>query len=82
MMTEKHSKARELAGYSFLVVFANDDTIDEGELHFIEKLALEDGIVDEQEKAVLKNIFARVNEEHLANRVKEEIRDFREKYDI
>ncbi len=81
-MTDKRSKARELAGYSFLVVFANDDTIDEGELHFIEKLALEDGKVDEQEKTVLKNIFARVNEEHLANRVKEEIRNFREKYDV
>jgi hypothetical protein len=81
-MAEKHSKAKELAGYSFLVVFANDDTIDEGELHFIEKLALEDGQVDEEEKVVLRNIFSRVNHDHLASKVKEEIQAFREKYDI
>ena len=31
-MTEK-SRAKELVGYSFLVVFANDDTIDERARH-------------------------------------------------
>ena len=81
-MTEKHSKAKELAGYSFLVVFANDDTIDVNELHFLEKLALEDGQVDEEEKKVLKNIFARVEENHLTEQVLKEIREFRSKYDI
>lgn len=81
-MAEKHSKAKELAGYSFLVVFANDDVIDEGELHFMEKLALEDGIIDDDERAVLRRVFDRVNEEHMANKVKEEIRAFRDKYDI
>ena len=45
-MTEK-SRAKELVGYSFLVVFANDDTIDEKELAMIERLALEDGVVDD-----------------------------------
>ena len=81
-MTEKHSKARELAGYSFLVVFANDDVIDEGELHFMEKLALEDGEIDDEERAVLKHIFDRVNEKHMAQKVMDEIREFRKKYDI
>jgi hypothetical protein len=81
-MGEKHSKARELAGYSFLVVFANDRTIDENELHFMEKLALEDGQVDEEEKQVLRSIFSRVSEEDLTAKVLQEITEFREKYDI
>lgn len=81
-MTDKHSKARELIGYSFLVLFANDDAVDENELHFIEKLALEDGQIDDAEKQVLRSIFARSNEEHMAQKVIDEIRAFREKYDI
>ena len=81
-MNEKRSKAKELAGYSFLVVFANDYTIDEDELHFMEKLALEDNKVDEEEKKVLRNIFSRVSDEELAASVLKEIKAFREKYDI
>lgn len=81
-MTDKYSKARELIGYSFLVLFANDDAVDENELHFIEKLALEDGQIDDAEKQVLRSIFARSNEEHMAQKVIDEIRAFREKYDI
>ncbi len=81
-MTEKHSKAKELAGYSFLVVFANDDTIDANELHFMEKLALEDNQIDDEEKKVLRNIFSRVEENHLTEQVLKEIREFRAKYDI
>ena len=81
-MKEKHSKAKELAGYSFLVVFANDSTIDENELHFMEKLALEDDQIDEDEKKVLRRIFERVSEDDLASKVLEEIQSFRQKYDI
>ena len=81
-MSEQRSKARELAGYSFLVLFANDDKVDENELHFIERLALEDGVVDDAEKQVLRSIFSRSNEEHMAQKVIDEIRAFREKYDV
>lgn len=81
-MTEKRSKARELAGYSFLVLFANDDKVDENELHFIERLVLEDGVIDDAEKQVLRSIFSRTKEEHMAQKVIEEIRAFREKYDV
>ena len=81
-MVEKHSKAREIASYSFLVVFANDSIIDANELHFIEKLALEDNQIDEEEKLVLRNIFSRVSDDELAPEVVEEIKQFRKKYDI
>lgn len=77
-----HSKAKELIGYSFLVVFANDHTIDEKELAMIEKLALEDGEVDEEEKKVLRNLFSRVSKETVAQKVWDEIEKFRKDNDI
>ena len=78
----RHSRAKELAGYSFLVVFANDGTIDEEELKMLEKLALEDQEVDERERQVLRNIFSRVSSEDCTAEVWREIEDFRKKYDI
>lgn len=76
------SRAKELIGYSFLVVFANDDTIDEGELLLMEKLALEDHVVDEDEKKALRAIFDRVDTQKLAAQVSEEINRFREENKI
>ena len=76
------SRAKELIGYSFLVVFANDDTIDEGELMLLEKLALEDHVVDEEEKKVLRAIFDRVDNQKVAAQVEREIKKFREEYNI
>jgi hypothetical protein len=66
---EPKSGAKQLMGYSFLVVFANDDTISEGELHMLEKIALEDKQIDEDEKRVLRKIFSRVTKEQLADAV-------------
>ena len=60
-MSDRDCKARELAEYAFLQVFADDDTIDEVEFMFIKRLALSDGIVDEEERRVLSRIFARVD---------------------
>jgi hypothetical protein len=76
------SRAKELIGYSFLVVFANDDTIDEDELLLMEKLALEDHVVDKDEKKALRAIFDRVDTQKLAAQVSEEINRFREENKI
>ncbi len=76
------SRAKELMGYSFLVVFANDDTIDEAELKLMEKLALEDDVVDEEEKKVLKAIFDRVDKHQITAQLEKEIKSFRKKYNI
>ena len=81
-MNEEHSNAKKIAGYSFSVVFANDYTIDEHELAFMERLALEDNVVDEEEKRVLRDIFGRVKDEDLETKVLEEIKAFREKYNF
>ena len=76
------SGAKRLLGYAFLVVFANDGTISEGELHMLEKIALEDHVIDEDEKRILRKIFSRVTKEQVAETVWDEITKFRQKNDI
>jgi len=68
--------------YSFLVAFANDGTIDHMELSMIEKLALEDGQVDEEERAVLSRVFARLKQESVSQEVWDEISEFKARYRI
>ncbi len=75
---DPNSGAKRLMGYAFLVVFANDDTISEGELHMLEKIALEDKVIDEDEKRILRKIFSRVTKDQLADAVWNEISKFRE----
>jgi len=81
-MTRTSSGWNAIMQYSFLRVFANDGTIDAAELAMLEKLALEDGKVDEQEKAVLSRIFARVNAGTVSPEVWDEICRFKAQYDI
>jgi len=76
------SGAKRLMGYTFLVVFANDGTISEGELHMLEKIALEDHVIDEDEKRILRKIFSRVTKEQVADSVWNEITKFREENGI
>lgn len=76
------SAARRLTAYSYLVAFANDGTIDEGELKLLEKIALEDGVIDAEEKRVLGMLFNRVSEETVAEAVWREIHRFKEEHGI
>lgn len=76
------SRAKDLVGYSFLVAFANDDTIDEAELAFLERLALEDAVVDEPEREALRSIFERVDDHRTAAAVIDEMKRFRDRYGI
>ena len=62
---------------SRLVVFGNDDTIDEEELGLIENPALEDGVVDDGEARLLRNLFARVDRDHPTEAIWGEIQKFR-----
>jgi hypothetical protein len=76
------SGAKRLMGYAYLVVFANDDTISADELQMLEKIALEDYVIDEDERRILRTIFSRVTKEQLADAVWNEISKFREENDI
>ncbi len=76
------SSWKAITQYSFLVVFANDETIDARELGMLMRLALKDREVDEHEREVLSSIFARVTREKVAVDVWEEIGKFKSKYQI
>lgn len=77
-----NSKAREIRSYSFLVAYANDDTLDMHEVKVIKKLALEDGIVDEKEKIVLRDVFNKLDIKTADPRVLKEIERFKQEFDI
>lgn len=78
----EEGKAKQIMSYSFLVAFANDGTLDKGEVEFMEKLALKDGVVDEEEKKVFRHIFSRVEKATVAEDTWQEICRFRKDYDI
>ena len=71
-----------MLAYSFLAVFANDSTIDQGELLLLENFALEDGVVDSKEKKMLSNLFNRVSEDTFAPQVWTEIQRLKAEHEI
>ena len=79
-MTE--SNAKRLMGYSFLVVFANNRTIDPGELAMLERLALEDREVDDHERHILSQIFGRVTAADTTPEVWADIQQFKTRHAI
>ena len=83
-MSQQHpeGQANAILQYSFLHVFANDKIIDAHELAFIEKLALEDGKVDDEERKVLALIFKRGLKADLSDEVREEIQRFCHNYGV
>ena len=68
--------------YSFLKVFADDEMIDDVEWAMLKKLALEDGVVDTQERMVLAKVFDRVDPKSLDPKVREEIESFRAEHGV
>ena len=70
------SKAKEIEQYSFLYALANDDVISESELEFMKQLALQDGVIDEQEKSVLCTLLTRVNRGHASDELKQKLDEF------
>ncbi len=71
----------ELA-YSSIGVFADDGTIDMGELNFLLGIALRDGKIDDDERRVLNSIFSKVTESDVKPNVWKRICEVRQKYDI
>ena len=76
------SRADEIQAYSFLKVFADDDRIEQGEFDMLERLALKDQIVDQEEREVLALIFDKIGPGDVDPGVWQEIQDFRTKYEI
>lgn len=62
--------------------FADDGTLDMGELNFLLGLALRDNFIDEDEKRVLSEIFAKVGKEDVSENVWNRINEIKKKYEI
>jgi len=78
----KDSNAIEIMEYSFLVAFANDGHLDVAELGMLERLALADGKVDDKEREVLRNIFARARKAGVSDQVEAELQHFCARFSI
>lgn len=78
----KDSQVDALVGYSFLVAFARGNRLHKNTLEMLERIALEDGRVDEEEKKALRNIFSHAERLGVSQRVQEEIDRFRSEYGI
>ena len=63
-MTSEKRDYLEMA-YRSIECFANDGTLKADELKQIVDIALRDGVVDENEKRVLRSIFAKLNPQEL-----------------
>lgn len=81
-MNETNSAWNAIMQYSFLRVFADDGTISADELAMFERLAMQDGIVDEKERAVLSRIFSRSSQTSVSAEVWESISAFKERHQI
>jgi len=81
-MTNNGSNWNAIMQYSFLHVFANDGLIDRDELQMLERLALQDGIVDDKERDVLSRVLARVNPQTVDPAVRDEIQRFKTQFGI
>jgi hypothetical protein len=75
-------RAGDIMRYSFLQVFADDGTIDEAELAFMKRLALEDHEVDDAERRILGGIFERVKQDAVTPEVWAEIQEFKLEHGI
>jgi uncharacterized membrane protein YebE (DUF533 family) len=81
-MSNGGSSWNAIMQYSFLHVFANDGLIDQHELQMLQRLALQDGGIDDRERAVLTQVFSRVNEAALEPQVWTEIQRFKTQFEI
>jgi len=83
-MTEEHAaydtRAKELIAYTYLHALSNDDTIDAGELEFMKKIALKDGVIDDDEARVIHELLDRIDLNQLSASVHGTIDQFCELY--
>ncbi|MHC4887215.1 MAG: hypothetical protein ACYTGH_19220 [Planctomycetota bacterium] len=68
--------------FSSIRCFTDDGTLDIGELNFLMGLAMRDGVIDDEEKRVLNNIFSKVNEDEVTTEVWKRIQAIRKKHDM
>ena len=79
---EKKDRSSIELAYASLVLWAEDGTLDAQELDTLLNIALRDGVINENEKGVLRGVFNRVHEEDVPAEVWSKIQDIRKQYAI
>ena len=80
-MSENTSSWNKLAD-SVISIFSNNGTIDMDELNYLLTVALEDNVIDEKEKNVLRGIFAQISEDMVSPDVWAKMQEIRKEYSI
>ena len=66
--------------YKSINCFANDGKLDVNELDSLLKIALRDGVVDDNEKRILENIFTRLTNAELDSAMQDKIDEIKKLY--
>ncbi len=79
-----NSESRDYLEMSFKAIncFADDGRLDVSELNKLLDIALRDGVVDENEKRVLNNIFDRLSDAELTRKMKRSIEEIRTRHEL
>jgi hypothetical protein len=77
-----HSRSYLDIALASIKVFSDDGKLDLEELNFLLGLALRDGVVDEDEKRVLANVFRRAEQGELRPAVSARIGEVRAKHGV
>jgi len=80
-MTKENRDYLDLT-FKSIECFSNDGKLLLSELDELMRLALKDGILDDNEKRVLLNIFSRLTPEELTTEMRFEIEKIRAKHDF
>lgn len=82
MVSEGSSTWQEMIAYAREAVWNENEELDLGELNFLLGLALRDGILDEAEKGVFREVFHKIEESHVPPHVWQRIEAIRKAHDI
>jgi hypothetical protein len=74
------SRAKEIIAYTYLHALGTDHILHSDEMEFLKKIALKDGVIDDDEARVIHELLVRVDESHVSHKVKSQIDAFRVLY--
>lgn len=78
----KSAAAQSIMEYSFLVAFAKDGHLHHDALMMIERLVEKGGEIDDEERVVLRNVFAHAERNGMSESTAAEVAEFRQQYGI
>jgi len=77
-----NSKSHLEIAIASIKCFTDDGTLDIGELNFLLGMAMRDGVMDEDEKRVLNNIFSKVTSNDVSNTVWDRMEAIRREHNL